>query len=303
MLFFMHLLFAYILCTLNLYGSDGFLPENNLVLPVGLNDQGISEKVFQDVQDELAQIWIPRAKAQGGRLSFVSSWASGTVNAYAQRFGHEDEWGEEVPPFDDWRVVFLGGMARHKEMTRDGFSLIVCHELGHHFGGAPRLSGETSWASIEGQSDYFATAKCLRELWINAENDKQMAGKTIPEYLQKACESQWRSEKDIFLCLRSGLAGLSAGRLFAAIAPFTKAPKFETPDPKVVTKTQNSHPKAQCRLDTYLQGALCEMPFDIPFGNDEITGACHLRNGQLTGQRPACWFKSSLDINANQSLM
>jgi len=282
----------FLLCTLNLYAQDGFLPENSLSFPVGLNAQGISARDFQEAQDELARIWVPRARAQGGNLRFVSSWESSTVNAYAQRFGHEDEWGEELPPFDDWRVVFLGGMARPPEITRDGFSLIVCHELGHHFGGFPRLSGETAWASIEGQADYFATSKCLRELWVDEDNQK-LQSKEIPETLRQSCLVQWKSEKEYFLCLRVGLAGLSVGRLFADIAPFTKPPKFETPDPKVVGRTMNTHPKAQRRLDTYLQGALCEILHDSPFGDDEYTGACHKRNGQTLGIRPACWFKAS----------
>lgn len=285
----------FILSTLNLYAVEGFLPENSLSLPPSFTDQGISQKVFQDIQDELARIWIPRARAEGGNLTFVSSWESGTVNAYAQRFGHEDEWGEEMPPFDDWRVVFLGGMARHKEMTKDGFSLIVCHELGHHFGGYPKLSGETMWASIEGQADYFATSKCLRELWSGTDNRKTLRGQSIPAALESNCRTQWKSDDEYALCLRTGLAGLSAGRLFAAIAPFTKAPKFETPDQKIVPRTLTIHPKAQCRLDTYFQGALCEIPFSVPMGTDELTGACHSRNGQTIGLRPACWFKAQVD--------
>jgi hypothetical protein len=289
----MRLILISLLYTLNLYGHEGFLPENSISIPTSFTNQGISQKVFQDVQDELAQIWIPRAKALGGTLSFESSWESSTVNAYAQRFGHENEWGEEVPPFDKWKVVFLGGMARHKEITRDGFSLIVCHELGHHFGGAPRLSGETAWVSIEGQADYFATAKCLRELWVLSDNKTILRDKLIPEALRSSCELQWKTENEIQLCLRVGLAGLSAGRLFAAIAPFTRVPQFDTPDPKIVTRTLNSHPKAQCRLDTYLQGALCEMPFHLPFGDDEVSGACHSRHGQIFGTRPRCWFKEN----------
>lgn len=282
------------LCALNLYAHNGFLPENTLSIPVSLRDQGITEVTFQRLQDELARIWIPRAKAQGGKLRFVSSWESSMVNAYAQRFGHEDEWGEEGPPFDDWRVVLLGGMARHKEMTPDGFSLIICHELGHHFGGFPRLSGETSWASIEGQADYFASSKCLRELWEKSDNEKHLKGKEIPESLRAFCHEEWPSKAEFHLCLRTGLAGQAVGRLFANISPFTKAPKFETPDTKIVRQTLNIHPKPQCRLDTYFQGALCDIPYRDSFGDDEIEGACHQRNGHRIGLRPTCWFKPSL---------
>jgi hypothetical protein len=64
---------------------------------------------------------------------------------------------------------------------------------------------------------------------------------------------------------------------------------------------------AQCRLDTYFQGALCAKPFDLRVipGKDlgtnrnnskeaELQAArssCFLGAGFQLGNRPACWFK------------
>jgi Zn-dependent protease with chaperone function len=53
----------------------------------------------------------------------------------------------------------FGGLARDPLVTKDGFSAVICHEIGHHIAGAPRKG--FSWASNEGQADYFATTKCL----------------------------------------------------------------------------------------------------------------------------------------------
>lgn len=271
-----------------------FLPENNLQIPVtSAGGGGISEKDFQDVQTELARIYVPEARARGGNLIFRSDWKSSTVNAFAQRFGHENEDGEELPPFDDWRVVFLGGLARHKYMTRDGFSLVVCHEIGHHLGGSPTYDGETAWASAEGQADYFATTKCLRRLWKDDDNSSRITGQVIPEALKTSCEKQWKDKNEAALCIRAGLAGLQVGMLFSDIASFQKLPKFETPDTSVVKKTMMIHPKAQCRLDTYYQGALCEVSYLEEFGKDEFKGACHLRLGYKEGVRPLCWYYSN----------
>jgi hypothetical protein len=278
---------------LSVFFLASFLPPNDLQIPIsGINVGGITEKEFNDVQTELSRIYIPIARSKGGNLMFRSDWKSSTVNAFAQRFGHENEDGEEMPPFDDWRVVFLGGLARHKYMTRDGFSLVVCHELGHHLGGSPTYDGETSWASAEGQADYFATTKCLRKLWENEDNEAKLSDVKIPETLKASCEKQWTQKRDVALCLRQGLAGLQVGMLFADIGSFQKLPKFETPDLTQVKKTMMIHPKSQCRLDTYFQGSLCEVSFNEEFGQDEVAGACHMRSAHKTGLRPACWYLS-----------
>ena len=51
------------------------------------------------------------------------------------------------------------------------------------------------------------------------------------------------------------------------------------------------HPYAQCRLDTYFNGALCTVSEIIDFDDDEeTTGACHKKNGDDRGLRPQCWF-------------
>jgi hypothetical protein len=295
----MKIIFSLLLLTLSLSllaHRESFLPENNLKIGINpLAPTGITEADFHAVQADLKAIYVPMATAQGGKLTFRSDWKSSTVNAYAQRFGVENEDGEELPPFDDWRVIFLGGLARHKDVTRDGFTLIVCHELGHHFGGAPTYNGETSWASNEGQADTFSVSKCLRRLWEKADNASAIQGKVISPVVIQACSDQWKTEAENNLCLRVSLASQSIGNLFASLVTFGKPPQFETPDPKVVTSTQSSHPKAQCRLDTYLQASLCAVSFYTDFGKDDETiGACHPKNGDVVGNRPLCWFKPSL---------
>ncbi len=291
------LIIALLITSSSLFAAQrSFLPENNFEIGINsLAPTGISEADFIAVQKELADIYIPMAAAIGGKLTFDSSWKNNTVNAFAQRFGHEDEDGHEQAPFDIWRVTFLGGLARHKYMTRDGFSLVVCHELGHHFGGSPSYDGETAWASNEGQADYYSVSKCLRRLWQHSDNSTALDGQTIDPALRSLCSTQWKTDFEKNLCLREGLAAQAIGNVFASLVLFSKLPKFTTPDLTKVPKTNVGHPKAQCRLDTYFQAALCHVPFDQEFDKkDETAGACHPSHGDTIGNRPLCWYAPSI---------
>ena len=271
-------------CTVD--GSEGFVPENNLKISVNAKRSGgLSEKQFNDIIDQVEGMYAPIVKQEGGNLSVVRNWTDGTVNAYAQQNGKE------------WSVSMFGGLARHDTITTDGFALVVCHEIGHHIGGAPRKASPWSspWASNEGQADYFATLKCLRRVWLSENNGaivRQM--KNVPGALTDTCNKQWHSDADRALCVRGGMSGDSVARLFAALR--TQGPAlFETPDAKQVAVTDDNHPDTQCRLDTYFQGALCEKSFNENLeAKSEVTGACHGSTGQTIGLRPRCWFKPSL---------
>ncbi len=261
---------------------EGFLPENNLKIMVGDKAAGgISEEQFNAVIDKIEPMYAPVISSHGGNLKVVRNWKDGTVNAYAEQTGTE------------WSVQMFGGLARHKTITPDGFALVLCHELGHHIGGAPKYSDE-KWASNEGQSDYFATLKCLRNVWNSDDNETISAALDAPKSLKDGCAAQWADSKDRAVCIRSGMAGDSVAKLFSALS-WAKPAKFETPDLKVVTATDDRHPATQCRLDTYFQGALCEKAFTEDVAEDsEVTGTCHGSLGNKMGLRPLCWFKPSV---------
>lgn len=132
---------------------DGFLPPNDLRIPVGsLEANGISEAQFNQVLDQVQALYGPIIAARGGRLVINRLWSDSTVNASAERNG-----GQRI-------INMYGGLARHDAITQDGLALVACHELGHHLGGAPKFGifERLDWASNEGQSDYFANLKCLR---------------------------------------------------------------------------------------------------------------------------------------------
>lgn len=269
-------------CTKN--GAEGFVPKNKLYIPVGDKAAGgITEAQFNSVINDVEKIYRPIVSEYGGDLMVVRKWTDGTVNAYAEQEGKT------------WKVSMFGGLARHKTITADGFSLVVCHEIGHHIGGVPRYAGE-DWASNEGQADYFATLKCLRRVWQGQDNAAAVRDLEIPPFLTEKCSAQWPLQADRDLCVRGAMAGQSVSNLFAALSWQMKLPKFETPDTRQVTSTNDAHPATQCRLDTYFQGALCEKSFSEEIGQqDEVSGVCHASSGMSSGLRPRCWFKPTIE--------
>lgn len=266
-------------------GTGGFLPENDMYISVDdKNAGGLTQEQFNAEIDKYEAIYAPVIANLGGKLSIARKWDDGTVNASAQRSG------------STYQVNMFGGLARHPSITTDGFALVICHEIGHHIGGAPKIGGFpwiNSWASNEGQSDYWATLKCLRQAFLNEDNAAVIGRMTIPATLSQKCSEIYSDETEKNICIRSGMAGASVSNLFAAMRNQPEA-KFDTPDRSAVSRTNNAHPAFQCRLDTYFQGALCDMPMNEDVSQkDEVTGTCHGSTGQTIGLRPTCWFKAS----------
>jgi hypothetical protein len=281
-------------------GKDGFVPENDMYISVNNKSMngGLTEEQFNAALDRVETIYAPIVAQHGGKLVVVRKWDDGTVNAYAQQQGKT------------WMVSMFGGLARHETITEDAMSLVICHELGHHLGGAPKVgaSGPTSggwwggntgatglsWASNEGQADYFGTLKCLRKTFVNDDNAAIVKTMDVPEYLANACKKSTKGNKeDSALCIRTAMAGKSVSDLFSALSRLPET-KFDTPDRSVVRTTDDNHPKAQCRLDTYFQASICDVSMNEEVSDtDETVGVCHSANGQTKGLRPLCWFKPS----------
>jgi hypothetical protein len=238
--------------------------------------QGLTQDEFNQLIDSAQSILEPEVKKQlGKKLIFDKRWADATVDAFATR----DDANNAV-------VVMNGGLARHPQMTKDAFLLLVCHEVGHHLGGAPKVlrgnSGLRGWSSAEGQADYYATSKCL-PLFFRSGEDKTFDPDIDPTNYKVAL-SKCRDNT----CARISLAGLAASRVFASLVMGTPEPKIAVIDPTKVSKTVYNHPNPQCRLDTYKSGANCDLGIEVPFDSvDAKVGACL----KETGARPTCWFQ------------
>ena len=266
-------------------GETFFMPENDFYIPVQTKlESGLTEAQFNKVIDRIEKIYSPIVNQMQGNLVIERKWEDGTVNASAIRMGK------------NWNVKMFGGLARHRTITEDGFSIVLCHEIGHHIGGAPKITSTFSmenWASNEGEADYWSTLKCLRNVLGNDDNVAIVKKMSVPSPLNSTCKKIYRDSKEAALCIRSGMAAVSVTNLFAELSGGAEA-KFETPDSRAVTRTDDSHPAYQCRLDTFFQGAICDKdPREDVSQTDEFKATCHGFNGDAVGLRPRCWFKPS----------
>jgi len=265
------------------HGQGGIVEDNSLYIPSNVKAaNGMTKAQFNATIDKVEEIYAPIIAERGKRLLIERKWDDGTVNAYAQQQG------------STWKVSMFGGLARHEAITVDGFATVVCHELGHHIGGQPKKKSwfGSSWASNEGQSDYFATSKCLRKFMENDDNATILATMTIPSIVVENCQKNFTSDSEQLICQRGAMAGLSLGNLFRALRNLDTELKFDTPDTSTVSATNHNHPAPQCRLDTYFNGSLCEKDaYTDVSDRDFAVGTCARVDGFDSGVRPTCWFK------------
>ena len=259
----------------SLIACSGFFPENNLSIPISDKNEGLNQTQFEQVISKVENVYTDVIKDYGGTLVINRKWESPVVNAGALRSS------------DSWQINLYGGMARHEEMTEDAFALVICHELGHHIGGAPKkiISGKRHWSSTEGQSDYWAALKCLRRVFENEDNEDSISQASVPPAVTEECQTP--------LCQRIALAAQAISKINAQIrsAPM---PDFSTPDLTRVMITDDKHPVAQCRLDTLFQGALCTLDWKKTVSQlYEGPGTCHPKEGYEKGIRPLCWYRST----------
>ena len=262
-------------------GRGGFAPENNRKIEVGDKaSNNMTKEMFLDAVLRVSSVYEPIVAEKGGKLIMNNRWDDATVNASAQQSGK------------NWQVNMYGGLARHPLVTVDGFMMVVCHELGHHIGGAPRKGGwGSAWASNEGQADYFAGLKCMRRVLENEDNIAVVSKMEIDADATAKCESIYKSASEVALCQRISMAGKSLAMLLGDLGGNSNV-NFTTPDTTKVARTNDNHPQAQCRLDTYFQGSLCDKAIsDDVDGKDALKGVCLKRDGYELGMRPLCWYK------------
>lgn len=249
-----------------------YFPKTNFVhVESDRYNNGYQKKRYLEVINSFKKVYGPIIEKKGGEFHIIADWTDGAVNAWADRFGNEYQL--EIP----------GGLSRYYLINEAGFVLIICHELGHLLGGRPS-KGKRGFISVEGQSDYFASLKCMRrmnreiEIKIDRDPEVDLACREIPE--NQAC--------------LASLSGAKSVTSYYAELADEPAPSLKKKDPSRVKKTQRGHPKAQCRLDTYRSGALCPVRFEEEIDEDNFRrGVCHLTRFQEFA-RPRCWY-SPLD--------
>ena len=282
-----------------------FMPPDQMraqILRFGTEDANMTRVEFDEIIAKADALYQPIVSSHGANLIIDANWDSDVPNARASQF------------FRTWGVEMFGGLARHPKMTKDGFAMVLCHELGHHLAGFPFVDGGDFflpvWAANEGQSDYFAAHECAPRLWRDDIELNATFVDQVEPIAKDECDLVWESEDDRNLCYRINVAGFS---LAATLADLQKdpieTPSYETPDENVVDKTDNDHPHPQCRLDTTFAASLCQADFqdDLIPGKKAANGtkslnaereaarnSCTEFSKFAVGQRPTCWYKARL---------
>jgi hypothetical protein len=210
----------------------------------------IDADIFHTTIDALDALYRQDVADAAATLRISRDWQGDREDAWSARSGNT------------WRMWLYGGLARRPELTTDGWRTILCHEMGHFFGGEPLGRGGLA---AEAQADYYATSVCLPRLWGDSTFQDAPATEQNPDLPAAIVEScdQWDTERAA-ICRRSLRAAWTTLHM-AANDREQPAPDFLTPDASVVDQTITRYPSVQCRLDTFVAGALDQ-------------------------ERPACWY-------------
>lgn len=253
---------------------------------------GITKEEFESAIDEHKKKYDESGivKSFNANLTIAKLWDNKTKNANASKFGSR------------WHINMYGGLARDKNFTKDGFALVLCHEMGHLLAGFPghNKGRRKGLLGNEGNSDYYATFVCANFLWADQDELNAKSRETAVEEVKSFCDKVYaEDEKQQNLCYRK----VSASEGLAKFLNKGKAVSFSKPDKKKVSKTNKKHPKGQCRLDTYMAGAACKKYKDwnhkaYPANKKELTAQSCMDTYpddanavKEAGFRPRCWFK------------
>lgn len=244
---------------------------------------GVSYEDYEFLRQRTLEVFSPLVAERGYTLHASDRWGSLSDLAGAER------------AYKNWSIWVPGGLAKHEAIDFHGLATFFCHEMGHHLGGVPYKSKfyASTWASSEGQADYFASAKCFSVLFTPQEHLSWWEANEahVPQTIRNLCQEAHSGLPRVISCVRGILGGLSASHFLNRKAKKRPNPQIETPSAKVVKKTTWKHTKPQCRLDTYIAGALCgAFQKNSTVAWDDNEGFCDGLSG--FGQRPTCWYKS-----------
>lgn len=233
----------------------------------------VTEQSFYTVASRVYSLYASEAQKFNRKLIIKTlDWKTPYFSAWAAK---ESE-GDEV-----YSINFWGGLARLPHMTDAAFALTACHEVGHILGGKPYINiSSLAHMTSEGQSDFFASALCLKKY---DQIFKLPIETEVDPYLTSRCYEKFNESAELETCLKVGVAGISLARALAFLSNYSEL-DVAAPSKEEVSETLfNSYPSVQCRLDTFISGALSRFDESNPLESPDA----HLR--------PKCWFVKSTD--------
>lgn len=251
-----------------LYAS---IPENELEKWDTGRTWNITEQDFWNEIKFVYDIYKPIFNELKVNWWIDADWNSKINNIYAEM--KDDQWSK------NWRIILHGGLARRMQLSKDGLYLAICHEIGHLVGGFP-LQDYTKY-STEGEADYYAAHVCARKIFGAMEKKQKLNSLGVKVDI---CDKNFDNEFDRNVCYRSVFAAKSLADTIYVANKQTRPPEIDEIDSYVAKVTVQLHSPAQCRLQTFIAGILCDKPWDdkkIPME----------RNAVCLNSRPKCWYK------------
>ncbi len=218
----------------------------------------VTRQELSAVFDIYFEIYTPRLN-EGERIKFnhiafegQPDWLDYDVFRASYHYG---------PDYDGNHIHYVwifGGVLTADFMTVDGLGLLMCHEFGHGFAGPPyKVSG----SSTEGQADYYSTGRCLDDFFDRWPLDQSIEEhySDYPVEVLELCDYDLR-------CLRKMRAiETRMGDFYYNEDTITSLLDRDESIVDIVETDDWYYPSQQCRVDTYIAGAL-ELP------------------------RPSCWY-------------
>jgi hypothetical protein len=168
-------------------------------------------------------------------------------------------------------IFITEGLMSFSTLTRDGLALLVCHEVGHYFGGFPYRDVDFS---VEGQADLYATGVCLKrvlgELEINFPSPRD-----VPKEFRRKCHKRYQQKENRGICEQSLLAAYQIYGIFQLTANHPRNEEAAFASERGNGETSDyllGYPSLRCRLKTWLMGI---------FENTESEAL----------DRPSCWYR------------
>ena len=212
----------------------------------------ISETQVQTIKDE-----IQTSLATNFELKIL---AQSRINAFASL-------SEDNTP----KISVTTGMINHDKMSKNVLKLLICHELGHVFGGFPKQfrgrSNLKSWSTAEGQADYYSILVCAKKLNFD---------KTEKKYLYCQGDSN---------CHAMTEAALKLSQIYAEIKFWPYELSIDDPDRNIVHTTELAHPNPQCRLDTFIHAIKC-----LNLSKKQKEGRAFYTCLEMDDRQPPCWM-------------
>lgn len=163
-------------------------------------------------------------------------------------------------------------------LRKENLYNLFCHELGHILGGAPYIveyPGDNRRISSEGQADFFTTKRCMGRLFPKSKITQihlELSEKNIFDLQRRGCLTK--------RCQVISYISKESLELFGEYTDIS----FGRHDSRMTQMTYHYTNSSQCRLDTFIAGAISSNQSDYYL-------AYSYDFSYRPGMRPRCWFR------------